>query len=52
MYGRQKILQKKFLNLDINHSNISDIFECCVDFDFYTQQLRARLYALADKKDN
>ena len=46
-----KDIAKKFLDLDICQAKASDIFECCVDFDIYTQQLRSRLFELADRKD-
>lgn len=43
---------KKFLKIDISQSNynISDIFECCVDFDIHTQLLKSALQELANKR--
>lgn len=39
---------RRFLRIDINAKDvdITEVFECCVDFDLHTQIVRARLYDL------
>lgn len=42
---------RRFLRIDINAKDvdITEVFECCVDFDLHTQNVRARLYDLIQK---
>lgn len=42
---------RRFLKIDINAEdvNVTDVFECCVDFDIHTQIVRARLYDLVQR---
>ena len=42
---------RRFLRIDINAKevDITEVFECCVDFDLHTQIVRARLYDLIQK---
>lgn len=42
---------RRFLKIDINAEdvNVTDVFECCVDFDIHTQIVRSRLYDLVQR---